>query len=308
MIYTLSHAATAAAPFRLGMVSGLAPESMPARVSRVRTTDGGVVLLDRGATRGDVSFRFQASMSLGELSRLDALRRISNHFWVGTTHGAFRGAITDITGSGPVVSISFSPTDDADEWPVPIAGAPLVETGIPVSIDADDGVWVSGAGLNSVHSLDMLCVGNSYGSDYRTFIRFTATSEMPAAPSSLRLRLTRNTLAGLTPPPITTPLTFAVGLAGEANPAAPTTWLQADNYLMGRADSVASACVFPDNTFETWTSPSLLGVLDAVKALGWVPGNALLFLLWADTALPTGQYRYLFDQSQAGAGPVLLWA
>jgi len=122
-------------------------ESLPVRMSRIPTLDGGAVIDHRGLCQGDRTLTIKAALTRPEYARLYRIVASESLFTLSCEQGFFTGAIQSISGTGGYVSISFlvlekiepsSVTPPPDILPLP--EAPLIAT--------KDGWAMSQAGEN----------------------------------------------------------------------------------------------------------------------------------------------------------------
>lgn len=78
-----------------------------ARVSRVATLDGGVVITHSGVVHGDRTFRISTTINTEQKTAIEYINENSTFVMISCSEGLFLGAISSIDTSTPELTMSF---------------------------------------------------------------------------------------------------------------------------------------------------------------------------------------------------------
>jgi len=95
------------APLLLTPQPGTDMETLPVRMARIPTLDGGAVIDHRGLCQGDRTLTIKAALTRTEYARFYRMIASETLFTLSCEQGFFTGAIQSISGTGGYVSISF---------------------------------------------------------------------------------------------------------------------------------------------------------------------------------------------------------
>lgn len=149
----------------------------------------------------------------------------------------------------------------------------------PVTLAADsDGYWNTTDEFFDDSSDTCLIGAEGNGRENKAWVRFAAP-ESSLDTGAIRVRLTATRLTDSPQPSFSSDITIRVEAVAASSPAAPTSYTEADALSLTTAyvDWVIPADGY--STAETFTSPTLEPLIDAISTAGWTPGGAVVLVL-----------------------------
>jgi len=112
---SLSPDTVEALPFFFPILPSSSIRNVAARLNRVRTLDGGVVLSHRGFSHGDRTMTIETRLSTAERKRLVSMLDAETSWTLACPEGLFRCAVAEISGDDPA-RLSILVAEKYPEW------------------------------------------------------------------------------------------------------------------------------------------------------------------------------------------------
>ena len=123
---SLSPDTVEALPFLFPILPSSSIRNVAARLNRVRTLDGGVVLSHRGFSHGDRTMTIETRLSTAERKRLVSMLGAETSWTLACPEGLFRCAVAEISGDDPA-RLSILIAERYPDWESPAAAPAWVD-------------------------------------------------------------------------------------------------------------------------------------------------------------------------------------
>lgn len=165
----------------------------------------------------------------------------------------------------------------------------------PVTVYAgSDGYWNTTGEIFDATGPACLVGAENDGQENKAWVRFTG---IPATldGDAIRVKLTGYRHDGAPEPSFASDITIRIKAVAAANQAEPTSYTEADALSLTTeyVDWVIPAGGL--NDVESWTSPTLETLIDALVTAGWTPGNAVVLVLAVESGRNGDFVNFLQD-------------